>query len=109
MQIDGHEVERRGTRHIFINGKSSGWIADDPDDYDKRARDHERNAERFRLLAEFVRREAAEKAAADAATELDRRAKIVLEAWFGSVSRTFEEAADEVVRALDADAAEREA
>ena len=129
MNIYGHEIERRqldsGEHRVFIDGQMSDFAgSSDPDYYTRTTESirvevarRVRQADDAALVAGFVRREAAEKAAADAARELDRRTRIAFQAWYGhtetapweSQPKSVQESARRVVRALDADAAEQEA
>jgi hypothetical protein len=119
MNINGHEVERRDCR-VYIDGHNTEHAGNsDPDYYTRRGASlrveiarRVQEADHADLIAEFVRREQAEKAEQDAARELDRRAKLVADAWCGTssdyVHRNHELiCARNVVRKLDADAAER--
>lgn len=118
MNINGHEVERRVPGGlVFIDCGESGWLGDDADDYERRADANERSALEMRLVAEFVRREAAEQEQSARDAELDRRALIARNAWFspsGDVLAAWRQSDGRdgecwrrVVRALDADTAER--
>jgi len=113
VNIDGHEIERHADGLVYVDDDDRGWKGDNADDYARRAEIHAQWADRHRLVGEFVRREAAEKAAADAARELDRRARLACETRFGPGSWDLDHCRIEdwrnVVRALDADATEQEA
>jgi len=122
VNINGHEVERRDCR-VWVDGYNTEHAGNsDPYYYTRRAESlrgesarRTREANHLDLVAEFVRREQAEKAAQDAARELDRRANIARRAWAGydyswaQVTGNAQELWRNIVRALDADAAEQEA
>lgn len=114
MNINGHEVERMDTdsARLRIDGRSTGWWADkDVTYYECRAENAREQAEQWDLIAEFRRRELAEQEQAARDADLDRRAGIARQKWIEQLGAP--PIADtatrwrEVIRALDADAAER--
>lgn len=112
MNINGHEVERREDGRVYVDDERTLYGGDaDPDYYTRHAELIRKEAEHADLVGEFVRREQAEKAAQDAARELDRRARLACESRFGPGSWDLDHCRIEdwrnVVRALDADTAEQ--
>lgn len=112
MNINGHEVERSDGAQVLIDGEQSGYWATGtyhPDEYEKWAQDYDKQARNARLAAEFRRRELAEQEQAAKDAELNRRVEVARNAWYGGRTPTLY--ADsrwlDVLRALDADAAER--
>ena len=130
MNINGHEIERRdglGGGRVYIDGEDTDYRGNRDPDYYTRSAEQTRaeiahltkEAAHADLIAEFVRREAAEKAEQDAADELDRRADLARLAWFGPrgknnalpwhlVAGDAQEDWRNLVRALDADTATRQ-
>jgi hypothetical protein len=115
MNINGHEIE-------IIDGNEESWYTvDGYTEWSTKTREsviagfvsaYKGRIGRAEALIEYRRREAVEKAELDAERELDRRAKIVADAWYATSSDYVHPdyvliAARNVVRALDADAAEK--
>jgi hypothetical protein len=119
MNINGHEIERRDCR-VYIDGYNTEHAGNsDPDYYTRRAASlrveiarRTREADHADLIAEFVRREQAEKAAQDATREIERRARLVAEVWMPKLPWEYMTVDTrypclETVRTLDADAADQ--
>jgi hypothetical protein len=122
MNINGHEVERRDDGRMYVDDERTFYGGDsDPAYYRLHGELIRKEAEHADLVGEFVRREAVEKAAQDAADtaslaariDLERRAKILVRKLSPHVGWDFLQESSrrqfrDAIRALDADATEQD-